>query len=151
MKIWSVLLRPRVSIQVWFSYLTAPFIKALGTNFSREAKEKNSSVVCALRPVSLFTYGMITPVCQCLSILLEGQVTSTHASYSENSFSVQGFKCVRSDLDTPHPTKYRKLSRQGQYVSCKGLAVHQGLPVCPLWPLSPARLGQPCGFTRRSL
>jgi len=51
---------------LWFNYFAAPFIKALGIHFSREAKEKDTPAVGAFSPVSPHAYGDDHPVCQSL-------------------------------------------------------------------------------------
>jgi len=43
-------------IQLWFSYFEVSFYKALGVHFSREAKDRDASVVGAFTPVSLSVY-----------------------------------------------------------------------------------------------
>jgi len=44
-------------IQLWFIYFAASFLKALGIQFSREAKDKDATVIRAFPPVSLLVHG----------------------------------------------------------------------------------------------
>jgi len=79
-------------LQLWFNYLAAPFLKAIG--IPRAARTKNNPVVYALTPASLSRLVMITPVCQYFDALAEHQAT-WHAQTSRRTprfktFSISG-------------------------------------------------------------
>jgi len=61
--------------QVWFNYFVAYFFKTVSTQFSREAMEKDAPIDSAFSPVSFWSMGVITPVCQSFGVLPENLAT----------------------------------------------------------------------------